>query len=717
MTTLPITLVFRSTVPPALQGALDAAGFPWWRASASEAAQSVRAGWAQVVICEQVPGWQALVAQIESVRGAAILWGPPPAQDDGRRLLPSSVETLEDAALVREAVERAEARRRARLEPRSDTDLLARHERAERVSHYAQSIASQATVSDLVAEAMSCTRDLCDADGAVLLLVDRATGDLEFQPRWPGSRTAPRIRRRPGEGIAGQVARDARSMRVTSERECTELGTSQGAVTGVVPGSVIAVPLLFAGDVIGVLEAVRGVERPVFSARDLECLEHLSPYVSIAVHNAQLWQELYESRAEVLQANARLEEKVRQRTEQISKAQREWVATFDSIGEPVALQDGFTVRRANLAYARRAGVSVTELGGRKCHELLARQSTPCAGCPLAETPEAALSGDIALPDGTLFAFHGFKRLDTASSREVVVHYRDITAERRLESKLRESERLAAVGQLASGAAHEINNPLAFMLSNLRNLSEYLQEMASGLEPIRAAARALSSGQCAEAGRALSSVDLDSLDWNVRDGLELIAESLTGGERVGSIVRSLRELSRLEITRSEQASVNDSVIRAARKELGDTTDDVVLELASKARARLSPLHLDQALGHVLRNARQAVKPGQHIFVRTRDEEQTVVVEVQDEGRGIAPEHLGRVFDPFFTTGDIGQSVGLGLTATYGIVSRSGGTIAIRSQLNEGTTVRIELPMERSASAAPTTVQEPGSNRLTLAETTH
>ena len=151
-------------------------------------------------------------------------------------------------------------------------------------------------------------------------------------------------------------------------------------------------------------------------------------------------------------------------------------------------------------------------------------------------------------------------------------------------------------------------------------------------------------------------------------------------------------------RAEATALEGPVSRALRAELGEAAGGVRLELAARARARVSPLHLDQALGHVLRNARQATGGGHGITVRTRDEESAVLLEVEDEGCGIPAEHLHRVFEPFFTTRGVGGGIGLGLTAAYGIVQRNGGTIELRSTPGRGTTVSIRLPRAGEAEAA-------------------
>jgi signal transduction histidine kinase len=376
---------------------------------------------------------------------------------------------------------------------------------------------------------------------------------------------------------------------------------------------------------------------------------------------------------------------VRERTAQIAEGKREWERTFDAIDEPIALQDGFTLRRVNLAYARRVGLPVQQVPGKTCHSLLAGRDSPCPGCPLL-AGSSQLTAEVEFPGETVFALSGFWMDGPGPGRPVVVHYRNVTGEKQLERKLAESERLAALGQLASGAAHEINNPLGFVISNLRSLGAHLEELSGAAGNLEAAAQVRPE----ELPRALARVDLEEMRTQLSEGLEMVSESLEGATRVADIVRGLRELSRLQVESAELTAVDVSVGRALRAEFGESAGRVRLELQARGRARVSPLHLDQALGHVLRNARQAVQPGQDITVRSRDEEHAVLLEVEDGGCGIAAEHLHRVFEPFFTTRGVRGGIGLGLTATYGIVQRNGGSIELRSTPGQGTTVSIRLP---------------------------
>jgi C4-dicarboxylate-specific signal transduction histidine kinase len=545
--------------------------------------------------------------------------------------------------------------------------------------------------------AIAKTRELTEADGASLLLVDAKTGELFFDTVEGGAgERIERVRLARGKGIAGKVAAEGRPRLVIDTRDCPDFDDSVDKRTGYSTGSIVAAPLVLGGDVLGVLMAVRSSERPPFSALQLERLVQLAPHVAISVHNVQITTALRGSQAEVLEANASLEAKVRERTAQITRAKQEWERTFDAIDEPISLLDGYVIRRTNSAYARRVGRSVRELPGRACYEVFAGRDAPCPGCPLARERGAALASEIEVVDRrsgrpAVFRFSGYWMSDEANTPGVVVTYHDITLSRQLQERLRESERLAAVGQLASGAAHEINNPLGFLVSNLRTLRGLVDELRSPLGAL-ADAVALAKDQhlpdLVELLSRLEAPDVQSLG----DGLEMIDESLDGARRVGDIVKGLRELSRLEIGRREPANVNASVSRAVRAELGENAANVELKLEAKQQADIPPLQLDQALGHVLKNARQAVARQQKIIIRTWDTESEVLIEVRDEGTGITREHLRRVFEPFFTTRGVGKGIGLGLTAAYGIVKRVGGDIQADSEgLTKGAAFTLKLPL--------------------------
>lgn len=532
-----------------------------------------------------------------------------------------------------------------------------------RVARIVQVISTHFDVPGLLAEAIASTRELTDADGASLLLVDAETGDLYFDAVAGGAgEPLERVRVPAGTGIAGQVAESGEGLWVPDARASRWFNPEADRLSGFVTGSIIAVPLALKGEVVGVLEAVRSVARPPFEAAAYASLEMLAPHVAIALRTARITSELRDAQARLLEHNRDLEQKVLQRTALISRAKAEWERTFDAISEPIALLEGFTIRRANLAYAERAGRPVSELPGQKCHQVLAGRETPCPGCPLNAPRPEAMQAELELGATGTFRLSTFPVAEGGATA-VVVHYRDVTAERALEARLRESERLVALGQLASGAAHEINNPLGFLISNLSGLEALLGDVGEALgEQVGLRAQ---------------------LEPLLDEGHQMVHESLSGARRVQAIVRALRDLSRLEIGAVEPSNVNDAASRVTRGR------PVVLALGAAERALIAPLQLDQALTHLVDNALKAVRGAQRVFVETGSDAQGVWVRVRDEGVGIPAEHLPRVFEPFFTTRGVGQGMGLGLTSAYGLVKRAGGTIEVQSEPRAGSTFTIRL----------------------------
>jgi two-component system NtrC family sensor kinase len=652
--------------------------------SAAEAMSRAKAGLAELVVCEAGTGE---AQQLAVIAGAAV------------ELILVGSDELNTLPQLAAAIFRAEGKLKARRDAAKLTErLLTRAQGAELVSRFAQAIASQFALPQIVSMAMAKTRELCEAEGASLLLVDQTTGELCFDVvNGSGEGSIEKCRLKAGQGIAGKVALQAMPWLVPDVRQCPDFNSSMDEKTGFRTGSIIAVPLLIGGDVIGVLEAVRSAESLSFNESDLERLQDLAPHVAVAVHNAQITAQLRQTQTEVMSANAGLERKVEERTKQISSAKREWERTFDAISDPIALIEGFTVLRANRAYANRVGIPITQVPGKTCHKLLANRDTPCPSCPLLKG-RGDLAGEVQLGRST-FAFSGYALAEDGSDQRVVVHYRDVTLHRQLQDRLRESERMAALGQLASGAAHEINNPLGFLMSNLRSLKATLDDLRPAVKTLTQASELFHGGKRSEAELRLAHFEDAGYTQLIDDGLEMITESLEGARRVGDIVKGLRELSRLEIDAPQPCDVNASVSRVVRTAFGELSEIVHVELGAAIPAQISPLQLDQALEHIVKNARQALSGNQRVFVTTFNTENEVVIEIRDEGAGIPKENLRRIFEPFFTTRGVGKGIGLGLTAAYGIVRRAAGEIQVESDVGKGSTFRVRLPRLPADKAQP------------------
>jgi PAS domain S-box-containing protein len=271
---------------------------------------------------------------------------------------------------------------------------------------------------------------------------------------------------------------------------------------------------------------------------------------------------------------------------------------------------------------------------------------------------------------------------------VVASGRDVTERQRLRAKLLVSDRMASLGTLAAGIAHEINNPLAYVAGNLEAVSESLRTAPGAAVPAAHAELAFAIG-----------------------------EARDGAERVRKIVQGLRLFSRSE---DEQrvplalAGVLEAAIRLTSNEIRHRAQ-LVRELGPVPLVVADDSRLTQVFINLLVNAAHAIPEGRsdgnRITVRTRTNEQgRAVVEIEDTGKGIAPDLMSRVFDPFFTTKDIGGGTGLGLSICHGIISGLGGQITIESATEPaprvGTVVRVVLPAaaDLAASVSPAIAED-------------
>jgi signal transduction histidine kinase len=257
------------------------------------------------------------------------------------------------------------------------------------------------------------------------------------------------------------------------------------------------------------------------------------------------------------------------------------------------------------------------------------------------------------------------------------------------SQLQQSEKMAAIGQLAAGVAHEINNPIGFVNSNLGTLQRYIADLFKTLSAYEQAEAELTPETRSDLAELKRKVDLNYLR---EDSESLLTESLGGMQRVKRIVQDLKDFSHVDETDKQWASLEkgmDSTLNVVWNELKYKTE-VVKEYAGIPDIECIPSQLNQVFMNLLINAAQAIDKHGRITVRTGQEEQKVWVEIQDTGRGIKPEHLSRIFDPFFTTKPVGKGTGLGLSLSYGIVNKHHGRIDVHSEEGWGTRFRIWLP---------------------------
>jgi PAS domain S-box-containing protein len=350
---------------------------------------------------------------------------------------------------------------------------------------------------------------------------------------------------------------------------------------------------------------------------------------------------------------------------------------MEGVPEPAAIQQHGRIVYANKALVSSLGFQQPrELLGRRLEEFLVDEPPAAPGTAPLVTGERRLK---RLDGNVRTVEFASLPLPFDGQPAVVSIARDVTEQRQLQSRLSLADRMASMGTLAAGIAHEINNPLAFVISNLGFLSDELNRLPAPLPSARGDSRE---------------------DWR-----SVLTEAREGADRVRQIVRQLKAFSRPDEERVEAVdlhSVLDSAVMLAANEI-------------KHRARLKREYgpvpkvlgndgrLCQVFLNLVVNAAQAIPEGAaqqneiRLVTRMGWDGASVMVEVVDTGGGISEENLSRIFDPFFTTKPVGVGTGLGLSICHGIITNLGGYIHVESKVGKGTTVRVLLPPARDGAS--------------------
>jgi PAS domain S-box-containing protein len=361
----------------------------------------------------------------------------------------------------------------------------------------------------------------------------------------------------------------------------------------------------------------------------------------------------------------------RQFEEALKLSEASFRLLLEGVPEPAAIQ-----RDEHIIYANSA--LVTALGFERPHELMGRRL------------QEFLVDEPPTPEGMVSLVTGERRMRRQDGKVRVVEFaslpllfdgepavvsiaRDVTEQRKLQSQLSLADRMASMGTLAAGIAHEINNPLAFVISNLGFLLDEMRRMPSMLP-----------------GGLTARPEVD--EWR-----SVLMEAREGAERVRQIVRQLKAFSRPDEERLETVDLHavlDSAVMLAANEIKHRAR-LKREFGAMPHVKGNEGRLCQVFLNLVVNAAQAIPEGaaekNEIRLVTREGENgRVVAEVQDTGSGIPPEVMGRIFDPFFTTKPVGVGTGLGLSICHGIITSLGGEISVESQPGRGTTVRVVLP---------------------------
>ncbi|WP_228558569.1 ATP-binding protein [Myxococcus sp. AB056] len=509
------------------------------------------------------------------------------------------------------------------------------------------------------------SRVLCGADGAAVALLGAdtdeevtylvATGSLApfigFRLKVEGSLTGASL-------LQGEVMR-------TDDSEA-DVRVNVTALRHVGARSMICVPLWREGRPVGALNVTS--RRPnTFEDRDVRTLELMAGLLGAAMGNAAEAQARQELMVQNTLAMGALEE-----------SQELFASFMDNIPAMAFMKDERGRRIwVNARYSRFFGYPVgADMSNVADVELMpatsAEQSRRDDEAVLTSGKQSITEMMVPARDGTErhWLTYRFIVRERSGRRLLAGVAVDITDRKAMQAQLVVSDRLAAVGTLAAGVAHEINNPLAFVLSNLSFLAGELHALAPELP----------SGRMAELE-------------------EVLREATDGAHRVRQIVRDLRTFSRGDdevATAVNVQAVLESAITLARSEL-KLRAQLVRDYCEVPLVEGNEGRFGQVFLNLLINAAQAIPVGQseqhEVRLSLRSAGDRVIIEVRDTGMGMPPEVRARIFDPFFTTKPVGEGTGLGLSICHGIVTGFGGDISVESEEGRGSTFRVSLPVAR------------------------
>ncbi len=280
--------------------------------------------------------------------------------------------------------------------------------------------------------------------------------------------------------------------------------------------------------------------------------------------------------------------------------------------------------------------------------------------------------------------------EKAEQQQLIVKLEDA------QNQLMQSEKLASIGQLAAGVAHEINNPIGFVNSNIGALDGYVQSLLKLTEAYGNAVEKLPEIPSELQAATALKKEID-FDYIKEDVVSLIAESKDGLDRVKKIVQDLKDFSRVDSTQEWQLADLHKCIDST---LNVIWNEVKFKAEVEKKYGVIPevecvvSQLNQVFLNLMVNAAHAIPERGIITLSSGVENDWVWIAVADNGMGIAPENLKRIFDPFFTTKPVGKGTGLGLSVSYNAIAKHGGRIEVESEVGKGTTFRVYLPIKQT-----------------------
>ena len=460
------------------------------------------------------------------------------------------------------------------------------------------------------------------------------------------------------EGLIWQSVFSKKIVEVTDVQKNSLFNPNFDGLAGILVQSIIIIPLAADGQILGALTLINSLQPQMDNERK-DLLLAMTAALSNAMVSFNLFQQLKISN-----------ENLKVSRMELLNSRNTLRTLFDSIPASMYIIDQkYNLLAINMSRANRAKQPPNKLVGGICYEKLFGLSEPCSGCRILETYDTLRSTSRIhrqWMDDERFIEWEISTYPIQSDEDVpgqaILIEQDVTDKRNLESNLIQSEKLAAVGQLAAGVAHEINNPLAAIIANAQLMLREVPEENKDL----------------------------------RESLKLIE---VAGSRASQVVKNLLGFARKEQYDFERIDLNETIHNAlslVQHEINSRSINIILDLNTHLPlATASKDHLQGVWVNLIMNAIDAFdkKPGE-IFISTKFNDDKFIISVIDNGKGISQEKLNRIFEPFFTTKSAGRGTGLGLSVCHRIIKKHGGLISVESKVDQGTKFTISLPASLS-----------------------
>ena len=517
-----------------------------------------------------------------------------------------------------------------------------------------QSVAATLETSEVLATAVEGMSHVLGVELAAVLMLEG--GQLRYKHLRHNNKELP-LHHLPiiptTEGLLGEVYHGQTAVFLNTPHGDPRFNPATDSPPGHTIHNIILTPLVVRGRPVGILTAFNKKDSQ-FSDVDLDLFASLASSISEAIENAWLFQRIRVRQQELLESRNTLQ------------------ALIDGIPDPIyTINDHWQLVAVNKSKADALHSDGDTLSGQTCYRAFFSRNTPCDHCQVAQTINKKESrkwlvswfGDDHLPQEWQVNAYPIPSTQASSARAVIV-WQDRTDERRLENSLLQAGKLAAIGQLAAGVAHEINNPLTAINANAQMLKMLMPKSDENYEAV-----------------------------------ELIA---LAGDRATKVVRGLLDFARQAQYTFDADDINESIQQAldlVQYQLNSSSVQVIQNMSQQLPLVVASWeHLKSVWLNLIVNARDAVQnlpDNRQIEIITRMDKDKghVQVLIRDNGKGMSNAELEHIFEPFYTTKDPGKGTGLGLATCHRIIEQHNGEINVVSAPNKGTTFIIRLPVER------------------------